>query len=105
MLGGDGCAFVKPMGKLYYNMTIPYVSVVVALAVGVSKGLRLSAGPLHPTGGCWIVVARLNMRSGELGYAIVCLLVLSLVVSMAVFGWRVFDRVEISQQVSIEAER
>src|SRR6185312_11421242 len=34
MLGAYGWAFVKPIRKLYYNMTITLASVVVALAVG-----------------------------------------------------------------------
>jgi len=42
MLGAYGWAYVKPLRKLYYNITITSVSVVVALAVG---GLR--------RWGCW----------------------------------------------------
>ena len=34
MLGAYGWAFVKPMRKLYYNMVITLVSVLVALIVG-----------------------------------------------------------------------
>lgn len=34
MLSAYGWAFVKPIRKLYYNMTITFVSVVVALLVG-----------------------------------------------------------------------
>ena len=34
MLGAYGWAFVKPIRKLYYNMTITFVSVVMALLIG-----------------------------------------------------------------------
>lgn len=34
MLGAYGWAFVKPIRELYYNMTVTFVSVVVALLVG-----------------------------------------------------------------------
>src|SRR5208283_5060490 len=34
MLGAYGWAFIKPVRKFYYNMTITFVSVVVALVVG-----------------------------------------------------------------------
>ncbi|MBV8901726.1 MAG: HoxN/HupN/NixA family nickel/cobalt transporter, partial [Verrucomicrobia bacterium] len=34
MIGAYGWAFVKPIRKLYYNLTITFVSVVVALIVG-----------------------------------------------------------------------
>jgi high-affinity nickel-transport protein len=105
MLGAYGWAFVKPVRKLYYNMTITCVSVIVALAVGGIEALGLLAGQFHPKGGFWFVVARLNDSFGELGYAIVGLFALSWVVSIAVYRWRGFDRIEITQQVSIEAER
>ena len=44
MLGAYGWAFVKPVRKLYYNMTITLVSVVVALVVGGIEALGLLAG-------------------------------------------------------------
>ena len=34
MVGAYGWAFVKPIRKLYYNMTITLVSVIVALVIG-----------------------------------------------------------------------
>jgi nickel/cobalt transporter (NiCoT) family protein len=105
MLGAYGWAFVKPIRKLYYNMTITCVSVIVALAVGGIEALGLLAGLLHLRGGFWVMVVRLNESFGELGYAIVGLFALSWAVSMAVYKWRGFDRIEITQQVSIEAER
>ena len=41
MLGAYGWAFVKPIRKLYYNMTITSVSVVVALFIGGIEALGL----------------------------------------------------------------
>ena len=43
MLGAYGWAFVKPVRKLYYNMTITFVSVVVALLIGGIEALGLIA--------------------------------------------------------------
>src|SRR5277367_6694611 len=43
MLGAYGWAFVKPVRKLYYNLTITLVSVVVAVAVGGIESLGLLA--------------------------------------------------------------
>ena len=34
MVGAYGWAFVKPVRKLYYNLTITLISVIVALVVG-----------------------------------------------------------------------
>jgi high-affinity nickel-transport protein len=105
MLGAYGWAFMKPVRKLYYNMTITCVSVIVALAVGGIEALGLLAGQFHPKGRFWLVVTRLNDSFAELGYAIVGLFALSWLVSMAVYKWRGFDRIEITQKVSIQAER
>jgi high-affinity nickel-transport protein len=46
-----------------------------------------------------------NESFGELGYAIVGLFVLSWLVSMAVYKWRGFDKIEITEQISLESER
>jgi high-affinity nickel-transport protein len=39
MLGAYGWAYVKPVRKLYYNITITSVSVIVAFAVGGIEAL------------------------------------------------------------------
>ena len=41
MLGAYGWAFIKPIRKLYYNLTITAVSVIVALIVGGLEVLNL----------------------------------------------------------------
>ena len=41
MLGAYGWAFVKPIRKLYYNLTITAVSVIVAVVVGGLETLNL----------------------------------------------------------------
>ena len=41
MLGAYGWAFVKPIRKLYYNMTVTFVSVVVAFFIGGIEALSL----------------------------------------------------------------
>jgi len=95
MLGAYGWAFVKPIRKLYYNMTITSVSVVVALAVGGIEALGLLAGKLHLKGGFWDAVTRLNEHFGTLGYFIVGLFVFSWVASIAFYKWRRFDELEL----------
>ena len=103
MLGAYGWAFVKPVRKLYYNMTITCVSVIVALAIGGIEALGLLAGQFHLKGGFWVVVARLNDSFGELGYVIVGLFALSWVVSITVYKWRGFDKIEITQQIPVQS--
>lgn len=97
MLGAYGWAFLKPIRKLYYNLTITSVSVMVALGVGGVEALGLLDGYFHFKG-CCNVVARLNDNFGMLGYLIVSLFALSWIVSIAVYKWRGFDKIELTNQ-------
>ncbi len=95
MLGAYGWAFVKPVRKLYYNITITSVSVVIALVVGGIEALGLLAGQLRLTGAFWRAILQLNSNFGTLGYCIVALFALSWVVSIAIYKYRRFDEFEI----------
>jgi nickel/cobalt transporter (NiCoT) family protein len=95
MLGAYGWAFVKPIRKLYYNITITCVSVVVALVVGGIEALGLLGEHFHFEGSFWRAVAKLNDNFGTLGYFIVGLFVLSWIVSIAFYKWRRFDDLEL----------
>jgi high-affinity nickel-transport protein len=96
MLGAYGWAFVKPIRKLYYNLTITSVSVVVALGVGGIEALGLLAGQFHLKGRFWGLIGRLNGNFGTLGYCIVGLFVVSWIVSIAIYKWRRFDSFEVT---------
>jgi nickel/cobalt transporter (NiCoT) family protein len=95
MLGAYGWAFVKPIRKLYYNLTITTVSVVVALAVGGIEALGLLVDRFHLRGTFWNAVLRLNANFGTLGYFIVGLFVFSWLASVAFYKWRRFDDLEL----------
>ncbi len=94
MLGAYGWAFVKPVRKLYYNMTITFVSVVVAVLVGGIEALGLLAGQFGFDGVFWGMVRKLNNNFGALGFLIVGLFAMSWVVSIAIYKWRRFDTLE-----------
>jgi nickel/cobalt transporter (NiCoT) family protein len=98
MLGAYGWAFVKPVRKLYYNITITSVSVVVALVVGGLEALGLMGEHLHFKGWFWDGVAKLNNNFGALGYFIVGLFLLSWLVSIAFYKWRRFDDLELDAE-------
>lgn len=95
MLGAYGWAFVKPIRKLYYNMTITLVSVVVAVAVGGIESLGLLAGKLGLNGFFWTGVRRLNENFGTLGYLIIALFAVSWILSIAFYKWRRYEEVEV----------
>jgi len=95
MLGAYGWAFVKPIRKLYYNMTITLVSALVAMVVGGIEALGLLAGQFQRQGMFWDVVGKLNKNFGTLGYCIVALFALCWGVSIWIYKWRRFDDLEL----------
>jgi len=94
MLGAYEWAFFKPMRKLYYNMTITLVSVVVALFVGGVEALALLNGLLGQSGSFWSAVAHLNENFNELGLVIVAIFLLAWLVSYLIYRIRKRDCVE-----------
>jgi nickel/cobalt transporter (NiCoT) family protein len=100
MLGAYGWAFVKPIRKLYYNLTITFVSVVVAFVVGGIEALGLLAGKFRLNGMFWDAVRKLNENFGALGYFIIALFALSWILSIAFYRWRRYDDLEVQAEVS-----
>jgi high-affinity nickel-transport protein len=100
MLGAYGWAFVKPVRKLYYNLTITFVSVVVAFVVGGIEALGLLAGKFQLNGIFWDSVRKLNQDFGTLGYFIIALFALSWILSIAFYRWRRYDELEVQAEVS-----
>lgn len=92
MLGAYGWAFVKPMRKLFYNMTITLVSFLIALVIGSLEALSIIASKWNLGGGVWSFVNALGDNSAVLGYAIIGLLVVSWVASMIVYRVANLDR-------------
>jgi len=97
MVGAYGWAFVNPVRKLYYNLTITFTSVVVAVAVGGIEALGLVADRLQLDGPFWRLIGLLNESFGGLGYLIIALFAASWVVSALVYRLRGYDRVEAAE--------
>ena len=95
MLGAYGWAFVKPIRKLYYNLTITIVSAVVGLLIGGIETLGLVGGELDLHGSFWGRVGALNDDWGLLGYGIVGVFALSWIVSLVVYRVGRLDEAEI----------
>ena len=96
MLGAYGWAFIKPIRKLYYNMTITAASVVVAVVVGGLETLNLIGDQLGLTdgGGFWGAIGALNDNFGVLGYVIVGIFVVAWLVSFIVYRLKRYDEIE-----------
>jgi len=91
-----GWAFVKPIRKLYYNMTITFVSVLVALLVGGIEALGLVGARLGAGGAFWNAIAMLNRNFGAIGYLIIAIFVASWVLAAAIYRLKGYDALEAS---------
>ncbi|MTJ83216.1 MAG: HoxN/HupN/NixA family nickel/cobalt transporter [Telmatospirillum sp.] len=96
MLGAYDWAFVKPIRKLYYNLTITFVSVVVALLIGGVEALGLIADRLSLDGPFWEAVGNLNDNFGVLGFVIIGIFVASWLVSIAIYRWKGYDGIDVA---------
>jgi len=98
MLGAYGWAFIKPIRKLYYNLTITAVSVVVAVIVGGLETLNLIGDRLGLTdgGGFWGAIGAINDNFGLLGYLIVGVFVAAWAISYVVYRVNRYDEIEVS---------
>ncbi len=102
MLGAYGWAFMKPIRKLYYNMTITAVSVVVAVVIGGLETLNLIGDQLGLTdgGGFWGTIGGANDNFGILGYVIIGIFVLSWGGSVLFYKFKRYDDLEIKVAAS-----
>jgi high-affinity nickel-transport protein len=94
MLGAYGWAYVKPIRKLYYNLNITLVSVLIAFAVGGVEVLSIVADRLHLRGGIWDFVA--NLDFGIIGLAIIGIFVISWTASTLIYRWKGYDSLPVS---------
>jgi len=71
MVRAYGWAFVEPVRKLYYNLAITSVSVVVAIAVGSFGLFGLLGERLGSSGAFWDMIGVLNDNADGLGFVII----------------------------------
>jgi high-affinity nickel-transport protein len=95
MLGAYGWAFARPIRKLYYNLTITAVSVLVALIVGGIETLGLVQSAFNLSGFFWDDIASLNNHFGTLGYLIIVLFIAAWVVSVIFYKANRYDEIEV----------
>ena len=85
MLGAYGWAFMKPIRKLYYNITVTSVSVTVAVLIGAIETIGLVAGEFHFNGFFWDKVRSVNGHFGMAGFFIVAIFIAGWVASVIVY--------------------
>ncbi|HEV2390152.1 MAG TPA: HoxN/HupN/NixA family nickel/cobalt transporter [Nitrososphaerales archaeon] len=84
-----GWAFLNPLRKVYYNLTVTVISVLVAWMIGSVELLQVLSAELNLGGGFWLWLDRLDFET--LGYAIVAVFVASWAISMSYWKVKRFE--------------
>jgi high-affinity nickel-transport protein len=97
MTGVYGWAFVTPVRKLWYNLTITAASVVVALFIGGVEVFGLIGDKLGLEGRFWRVIGGLNDNLANLGFAVVGIFIASWIVSALIYRAKGFDGLQVGK--------
>jgi nickel/cobalt transporter (NiCoT) family protein len=100
MLGAYNWAFIRPMRKLYYNLVITGVSVIVALLIGGIEGLGLIGDQLSFGGWFWDGVRKLNDNFNGLGFAIIGVFLIAWIGSAIFYRYARLDELEVAAEKS-----
>jgi high-affinity nickel-transport protein len=92
MVGAYGWAFLNPLRKIWYNLTITAISVVVAFMIGGIEALGLISSKLGLEGRFWSAVDDLNGGLANFGYLVVGVFLASWAISYLIFRWQRLDR-------------
>lgn len=90
MLGAYGWAYIKPVRKLYYNMNITLISVVIALCIGSIEGLQVIIEKTKLSGGIFDLIGKIDL--GNVGFFIIVAFLASWVLSIILYKIRGYDR-------------
>ena len=87
-----GWAFLNPIRKIYYNLTVTVISVLVALAIGGAEVLQVATTELKLTGGFWTWLGELDFET--MGFAIIVIFVASWFTSVVIWKYKRYDEVQ-----------
>jgi high-affinity nickel-transport protein len=86
-----GWAFLNPIRKIYYNLTLTIISVMVAFAIGGVELLQVLSGELGWGGPFWGWLDALDFE--ELGVGIVVLFLVSWGMAMAIYRYNRYEEI------------
>ena len=82
-------AFLNPVRKIYYNITITAVSVIAALIIGMIELLQIMGDKFHFQGAFWQLVQ--SMKFDYIGYILVAIFILTWFISTLIWKLNHFD--------------
>ncbi|WP_092868191.1 HoxN/HupN/NixA family nickel/cobalt transporter [Hyphomicrobium facile] len=95
-----GWAFVNPLRKLWYNLTITAASVVVAIFIGGIEALGLIGDKLGLKEGLWAVVGDLNDNLTNFGFVVVGIFIGSWIISTVLYRAMGYDALNVEESFS-----
>ncbi|MGD0643447.1 MAG: HoxN/HupN/NixA family nickel/cobalt transporter [Candidatus Bathyarchaeia archaeon] len=85
-----GWAFLNPIRKIYYNLTVTVISVLVAWAIGTVELLQVLSNELNLNGLFWTWINTLNFEM--IGYGIILIFIVSWLFSFGYWQYKKFDK-------------
>ena len=86
-----GWAFLNPIRKIYYNLTVTVISVLVALAIGTVELLQVLVTELGLSGPAWQWLDSLDFET--IGFAIILIFLASWLISVAIWKSKRLDQI------------
>lgn len=105
MQGAYRWAFLTPIRKLYYNLTITGVSVIVALVVAGIESLGLLGDKLSLKGWFWSFIGQLNDNFNTIGFFIIGIFLSAWMLSFVIYRLMGYDDLEISAESFVQPKR
>lgn len=90
MVRAYGWAFVHPLRKLWYNLTVTAASVLVALLIGGIEALGLLGEIFQLDGWVWRVAAGLNQDLAGFGILVIGVFATCWAISALIYRWKGF---------------
>jgi len=85
-----GWAFLNPVRKIFYNLTVTIISVLVAFVIGGVEVLQVLSMEFNLNGGFWDWLNGLNFET--IGYGIVAIFVTAWIASVMVWKYKKYDQ-------------
>lgn len=92
-----GWAFLNPVRKIYYNLTVTVISVLVAWAIGTIELLQVLSSELSLNGLFWSWLNTLNFEM--IGFGIIFIFVVSWLASFGYWQYKKYDKLDPFKQL------
>ncbi len=101
MRAAYGWAFLNPIRKVYYNLTVTIISILVAVAIGTAELLQVFASEFNLAGPVWGTLGNLDVEM--IGFVIIGIFAGTWLASVAYWKYKRYDELYTSR--SLETSR